>query len=131
MKRRRVSAGERGAFFDFEFYHFRAVFDTYPQLIHMKHEDETIKGVLVELYAASFFQESFSDDRIQRVYENVAGFGVVLRADTVKLQYCLKQYILSSQAKIYEGLRRDLPPLTVRLYVLNNLRRNSVKKSRH
>ena len=86
---------------------------------------------MVELYAASFFQESFSDDRIQRVYENVAGFGVVLRADTVKLQYCLKQYILSSQAKIYEGLRRDLPPLTVRLYVLNNLRRNSDKKSRH
>ena len=86
----------------------------------MMHEDETIKGALVELYAASFFQESFSDDRIQRVYENVAGFGVVLRTDTVKLQHCLKQYILSSQAKIYEGLRRDLPPLTVRLHVPTN-----------
>ena len=72
-----------------------------------------VPGGVVELYAASHYEEYLKKFRIQTVFEQVYGYGVVLRPRTVKLSKCLKNHVLDSQREIYENIRRDFKPLTV------------------
>lgn len=76
-------------------------------------KDVDLDGVIIDLYAASFYLEKLHSFRIQRVFEDVSSYGVVLRTRTIKLQKCLVQYVLSAQRTIYEDIRAKFPPLKV------------------
>jgi len=61
-------------------------------------------GLLMDLYTASHYSYILHPYRIQKVFEDVSLYGVVLRTRTMHLRPCLVQFILNNQRQVYSLL---------------------------
>ena len=95
---------------------FFLAFETVEQMAYAVKRDKSIKGGLLDSYVARYRQDQFLEYRIQRVIDEVAAYGIVLRSRVVHLRQCMDEYVKNNQFQIYSDIQNSIPALQVTFF---------------
>ena len=87
----------------------------------LKNREDGLKGVLVDTYVAGEMTDFSSEVlRVNKIIDHNSYYGIVFgggRLAGKDFQTCFEDYFLSSQAAIFETVKKTTHPMKVKLFI--------------